>query len=125
MIRVSSRGSFRNTITWLDRLAHGDVYRDLDRYGRMGVEALSGATPVETGATARSWTYEIERSRSGVTISWSNTNENEGSRIALLIQYGHGTGTGGYVSGRDYINPAIRPIFDHIATEVWKKVMHG
>lgn len=125
MIRVSSPGSFKKTVSFLDRLRNGDAYKDLNRYGQMGVQALSAATPRRSGFTAASWTYKVERSRSGVTISWNNTNANRGTKIAVLIQYGHGTGTGGYVVGIDYINPAIRPVFDQIANEVWKKVTNG
>ncbi len=125
MIRISSIGSFRKTISWLDRLSNGDIYKDLDRYGQMGVRALAGATPQDTGRTANSWYYQISRTRSGVTISWHNNNVNQGAVIAILLQYGHGTGTGGYVSGRDYINPATRPIFDQIAADAWRKVTSG
>ncbi len=125
MIGLRSIGSFAKTTAFLDRLMHGDIYKDLNRYGQMGVNALSRATPTDSGTTARSWSYNIERSRDGVTISWSNSNVNQGSNIAILIQYGHGTGTGGYVVGRDYINPAARPVFDQIANDVWKKVTDG
>ena len=125
MIRVASVGSFKRTLTFLDRLRNGDIYKGLEQYGKRGVSALESATPRRSGATASGWTYGIERSRSGVTIYWDNTNVNQGSKIAILIQYGHGTGTGGYVSGRDYINPAIRPVFDEIAREVWEKVTNG
>lgn len=125
MIRVSSHGSFKRTITFLDRLRNGDAFKDLNKYGQMGVQALSAATPRRSGYTAGSWVYKIERSRGGVTIYWNNTNVNNGTKIAVIIQYGHGTGTGGYVSGIDYINPALRPVFDQIADEVWKKVTSG
>ncbi|MBA3551114.1 HK97 gp10 family phage protein [Patescibacteria group bacterium] len=125
MIRVTSSGSFKKTMQFIDRLRHGDIYKDLDRYGAMGVRALAGATPQDTGRTANAWYYQIQRSRSGVIISWHNNNVNQGAVIAILLQYGHGTGTGGYVQGRDYINPAARPIFDQIAADVWKKVTSG
>jgi hypothetical protein len=88
----------------------------------MGVNALANSTPVETGLTARSWQYRIVKDRRGPTIEWYNTNQVNGTPVAILIQYGHGTGTGGYVAGRDYINPAMRPIFDTIADEVWRRV---
>jgi len=101
------------------------MYSDFDRFGQMGVDALAAATPRDSGATANAWRYGIERSRKGMTIYWDNTNENKGAKIALLIQYGHGTGTGGYISGTDYINPSIKPVFDQIANDVWKKVTHG
>lgn len=125
MIRVSSLGSFNKTLKFLDRLRNGDIYKDLDQYGRRGVAALSAATPQRTGKTAAAWTYQIERRRDGVTISWNNTNGRGRTKVAVLIQYGHGTGTGGYVSGRDYINPALRPVFDEIARDVWRKVTNG
>ncbi len=125
MIGITSAGSFRKTLSFLHRLGSGDIYRDLDRYGRNGVVALSSVTPVDSGTTAAAWGYNIERNSSGFTIVWTNSNVNQGSRIALLIQYGHGTGTGGYVAGYDYINPAIRPVFDQIQTEIWKRVTDG
>lgn len=125
MISVSTSGSFKKTLAFLDRLRNGDIYKDLDQYGRRGVDALSAATPQRTGKTASSWTYRIARSRNGVTISWNNTNGSGRTKVAVLIQYGHGTGTGGYVSGRDYINPALRPVFDEIARDVWRKVTNG
>lgn len=125
MIRLLSHGSFEKTSRWLDRLMNGDIYAGLDRYGQMGVNALTAATPVDTGRTANAWYYEIERSKNGFTISWHNNNVNKGAVIAILLQYGHGTGTGGYVVGRDYINPAAQPVFDQIAEEVWKQVTSG
>ena len=94
----------------------------LERYGQMGVDALSSATPVDSGVTASSWTFEIEQTSKGATISWLNSNVNQNVVIALILQYGHGTGTGGYVEGRDYINPAMRPVFDKIAEQAWKEV---
>jgi len=109
----------------LEKGRTGKFYDDLNTYGQRGVAALRAATPVESGATAAGWSYGVERSSSGVTIYWTNSNVNQGAKIALLIQYGHGTGTGGYVSGLDYINPALRPIFDQIAQDVWKKVTGG
>ena len=94
----------------------------LDKYGREGVEALSAATPVDSGKTASSWKYDIEHSSRGASISFSNTNINKGVNIAIILQYGHGTRNGGYVQGRDYINPAIQPVFDRIVNEAWKEV---
>ena len=124
-IRLVSTGSYAKTEAYLARLTSGDLYSDLDRYGQEGVNALSKATPRETGNTASSWEYRVTRSRGFASIEWYNTNEAGGSNVAIMLQYGHGTGTGGYVSGRDYINPAIQPIFDKIAEEVWKKVNNG
>jgi len=121
MIKITSVGDFKKTTDFLDRLRRREIYRDLDRYGRMGVDALSRSTPVRTGLTGQSWQYRVLMGkRPG--IEWYNTNEVSGTSVAILIQYGHATGTGGYVGGRDYINPAMRPIFDQIAEEVWKKV---
>ena len=125
MIRIHSPGKFTKTMKFLNTLKDGDIYKGLDQYGKMGVDALRSATPIDTRATADAWTYNIDTARNGVTIRWNNTNENDGAKIAILLQYGHGTGTGGYVVGRDYINPAIQPIFDKIADEVWKKVRNA
>lgn len=122
MIRITGKGDFRKTTDGLTRLLKGDLYTDLDRYGKMGVQALSKATPVETSLTAHSWQYRIIRDRNHPRIEWYNTHSVNGTSVAILIQYGHGTGTGGYVVGRDYINPAMRPLFDQIADELWKKV---
>ena len=94
----------------------------LDKYGKDGVSALSSATPSESGKTASSWTYEIQNGSGNSRITFSNTNINKGVNIAIILQYGHGTGTGGWVEGRDYINPAMRPVFDNIADAVWKEV---
>lgn len=125
MIGISQSGSFKNTMSFLAKASRTGLYSDLDRYGKMGVDALARATPLESGATANAWGYRIFRSRSTTGIEWYNSNENEGANVAILLQYGHGTGTGGYVSGQDYINPAIRPIFDRIADDIWKKVTNG
>ena len=94
----------------------------LDEYGKKGVEALRQATPKDTGKTADSWFYEIKRSKESVSISFNNSNINDGVPIAVILQYGHGTRNGGWVEGRDYINPAIQPVFDEIAEEAWKEV---
>jgi hypothetical protein len=125
MFSLSSSGSFKNANAFLQAMQRQNVKAELERYGKMGVDALSEATPRESGKTANSWTYEIFQTRGKYGISWYNTNVNQGSNIAILLQYGHGTGTGGYVQGYDYINPAIRPVFDRIADEVWKKVTNG
>jgi|SRR5690606_22091021 len=122
MITFESSGDFKNLEKFLNTIVRGDIYRALEQFGQAGVDALASATPVESGLTAQSWSYEIEKSRSSVRITWLNTNLQNGLPIAILLQYGHGTGTGGYVAGRDYINPAIRPIFDQIADGVWKVV---
>ena len=125
MIGVNSKGSFEQTRSFFSKLLGIHAGDNYDYYGRLGVDALSRATPTDTGRTSASWTYEIEKSGKTVTISWLNTNVNDGAVIALLLQYGHGTGTGAYIQGYDYINPAIRPVFDKIATDIWKKVSNG
>lgn len=122
MFTLKATGDFRKSRNFLERLIRQDYYSILDKYGQMGVEALSAATPVQTGRTASSWQYEIEKSKSGATIIWSNNNINEGVNIALILQYGHGTGTGAYVQGIDYINPAMAPLFNELADNVWKEV---
>ena len=99
--------------------------KQLDQYGRRGVDALSAATPSDTGTTAASWSYDIQETSSGVTINWYNSNINDGVNIAIIIQYGHGTGTGGYVQGRDYINPALQPLFDQMSEAVRRVVANG
>jgi len=121
MIRVSSPGDFKRTEKFLTTMRAGKMFRDLGRYGRMGVDALSRATPVDTGRAAHSWTYQV----SANAITWSNTDVEGGVNVAIILQYGHGTGTGGYVQGRDYINPAMRPVFDKIADEVWREVQNA
>ena len=125
MLSVQSSGSWKNTRAFLKHIADGKMFSDLDRYGRMGVDALSKATPMESGLTAHSWDYEVLRGKNASGVQWFNTNVHSGAPVAILLQYGHGTGTGGYVAGKDYINPAIQPIFDKIADDVWKKVTHG
>lgn len=122
MIEISSSGSTDKTEKFLTTLTRGDIFATLDKYGQEGVNALATATPVDTGLTAESWTYEVVRDRSGWSIVWRNTNVVAGRPVAILLQYGHGTGTGGYVAGRDYINPVIRPLFDRIANDIWKVV---
>lgn len=124
MIRVTSRGNFKKSQGFLNRLLHGDNFSDLNRYGQMGVDALSDATPVDTGLTASSWDYRIYESGNWIGIDWFNTNQSEqgGPSIAVLIQYGHGTRGGTFISGEDYINPAMRSVFDEITNDWWKKV---
>lgn len=122
MITISSKGNFQKTEGFLKRMNEQEIYTSLAKYGEEGVAALAAATPVDSGKTASSWVYEIEKKPDSYAIIWSNTNVVNGTPIAVLIQVGHATGTGGYVSGRDYINPALRPIFDRIANDVWKEV---
>lgn len=123
MLRVLGLGSTKRSEKFLQSLLEGTFMDGLEPLAQRGVDALASATPQDSGKTATSWVYEIKRSRGGLTtIAWENTNVNDGAHIAILLQYGHGTGTGGYVQGYDYINPAIRPIFDQIASSVWEKV---
>ena len=122
MIGVQASGSFKKTLSFLQDVKTLNIRSDLDRWGQMGVNALARATPVESGETARSWTYEVVKTKTETSIHWINTHENDGANIAILLQYGHGTGTGGYVAGYDYINPAIQPIFDRISDEFWTKI---
>lgn len=120
--KITIQGDHEATNRFLKKLKEFQIRRVLEKYGQKGVSALASATPVRTGTTSRSWTYRIESNGDSHTIYWTNTNENRGVNIALILQYGHGTGRGGYVSGRDYINPAIQPIFDAIVEEAWKEL---
>lgn len=122
-IRVKQRGNFSKIEAFFDRMKHPFYYRILNKYGQQGVEALSQATPRDTGKTAESWSYEIINTGKKIKIVWKNSNLAEaGMPIAVLIQYGHATRNGGYVEGIDYINPALKPIFDEIADSLWKEV---
>lgn len=118
----SSSGSTDKTQAFLKKMQAGDLFIGLDALAQQGVNALASMTPVDTGLTASSWGYEIQTTGSNTKISWTNTHRNGTANVAVILQYGHGTGTGGYVAGYDYINPAIKPIFDQIAEDVWKKV---
>ena len=122
MITLKQKGNFSKLNRYLERVKEAAKISILDKYGQAGVEALSSATPSDTGLTASSWYYKIERTKTSAAIQFLNSNINDGVPIAVIIQYGHGTGTGGWVEGRDYINPAIQPIFDEIANEAWKEV---
>ena len=122
MIRFRHRGDFSKTSRYLERIKNAVGRSDLDKYGRAGVAALMSATPVESGETANSWYYEIERGNSFTRIVFLNSHANKGVPIAIILQYGHGTGTGGYVQGRDYINPAVQPVFDEIVENLWREV---
>lgn len=123
MITFAQKGDFSNLTRFLERAKNAVHLGMLDKYGREGVAALAAATPVDTGVTANSWGYEIVRKNGAVSIVFKNSNIQNGVPIAIILQYGHATGTGGYVQGRDYINPAIKPIFDRIADEAWKEVI--
>lgn len=123
MITVESKGNFDNTEKLLKRIKSRDYLKALDKFGQQGVTALSGATPTRSGKTASSWDYEVLVSGGSVILQWTNSNINNGVSIAIILQYGHGTRNGGYVVGRDYINPAMRPLFDKMADEAWKAVI--
>lgn len=123
MITIKARGDFRKTESFFNRLIKADYLSILSKYGRRGVDALAAATPADSGRTASSWEYQIVDSGDSVSIVWTNTNVNKGVNIAVILQYGHGTRNGGYVQGRDYINPAMQPIFDEIANEAWMEVI--
>mgnify|MGYP004630699341 CR=1 FL=1 len=122
MISFRQKGDFSKLTRYFERVKEAARLSILDKYGREGVAALASATPVESGKTADSWYYEIKRQNGSATISFYNSNVNKGVPIAIILQYGHGTGTGGWVEGRDYINPAIQPIFDKIVNNAWKEV---
>jgi hypothetical protein len=122
MISFTVSGSTDTLEKWLNKVDKLDVRSLVAPLAERGVEALRSATPVDTRLAASSWDYDITGSKTNITISWTNTDIEGGFPVAIMLQYGHGTGTGGYVEGRDYINPAIRPIFDQIADEVWKAV---
>lgn len=122
MIRFRQKGDFSKLDKYFEKVREAARISILDKYGRAGVDALSSATPIETGKTASSWYYKIERQNGRVQLNFCNSNLNDGVPIAIILQYGHGTGTGGWVEGRDYINPAMRPIFDKIAEDAWREV---
>lgn len=121
-VRVTSTGSFNNTYSFLDAIIRGDIRSRLAKYGEEGVAALRDATPARSGVTASSWGYEIVEEGGFITLWWTNTNTINGFNVAIGLQYGHATGQGGWVEGEDYINGALRPIFDKIQAEVWKEV---
>lgn len=122
MFEAEVTGSWNGTIRFLQKASQEGGAKNLDRFGQMGVRALAQASPKDTGEMGRSWAYRIVQNRGSVTIEWYNTDAPDGENVAILVQYGHGTGTGGYVEGRDFINPAMRPIFDEIAQQLWKEV---
>lgn len=121
-IRFTHKGDFSKTTRFLERAKHVARLSNLDKYAKKGVEALASATPVDSGLTAQSWTYEIVHEKGSISINFNNTNVNKGTPIAVIIQYGHATGNGGWVEGRDYINPAIQPIFDELVRDIWREV---
>ena len=122
MVSFKHKGNFSKVNRYLVQTKKAVRVGDLDRFGKEGVAALASATPVDSGLTAASWYYEIVHDKGTASINFYNSNIQNGVPIAVILQYGHGTGTGGWVEGRDYINPAIQPIFDRIANEAWKEV---
>lgn len=122
MITFSSKGDFKKADSWFEKLLNIAKLGELDKYGRKGVEALRAATPRDSGETANAWSYEIVRGDGETRIVWTNSHINKGVNIAVILQYGHGTGTGGYVQGIDYINPAMRPVFQDIVDNALKEV---
>ena len=122
ILTISHKGDFSKTSKFFKTMSNLKFANIMNKYGNEGVRALASVTPVDSGKTASSWTYEVNSSKGGSSITWINTNIINGASIAILLQYGHGTGTGGYVQGRDYINPALKPIFDKIANDAWKEV---
>lgn len=122
MIKFGHKGDFTKLSTFLEKCKKGVKVSSLDRFGQEGVKALMSATPIDTGLTSASWYYDIVQENGITKINFNNSNIQNGCAIAVILQYGHGTRTGGWVEGRDYINPAIQPVFDNIANEAWKEV---
>lgn len=123
MISFRQKGDFKNLTKFLERSKENFHIGIMDRYGKEGVAALMSSTPQESGETANSWYYKVENKKGKITLTFYNSNIQDGIPIAIILQYGHGTGTGGWVQGRDYINPAVQPIFDKIAEQAWKEVI--
>lgn len=122
MITIKTKGSWKNTFNFFGRMLDSEYIAVIERYAREGVSALSASTPIDSGDTAGSWDYKIEANRKGTSIYWVNNSRAGNTPVVILLQYGHATGTGGFVQGRDFINPAILPVFDKIADEVWREV---
>ena len=122
VISFKMTGNFDRSTRWLQKLQRAEFYKRVNAIAAQGTSALASATPVDSSKTAQSWSHEVTITRTSCRVEWHNSNVNQGVPIAIILQYGHGTGTGGYVAGRDYINPAIRPIFDKIAEDVWSEV---
>lgn len=122
VVMFRQKGDFKRTSDFLKRANRLNLDAILNQYGQEGVEALRAATPKDTGTTANSWSYAVHKGTSSITITWSNSNIVDGVPIAVILQYGHGTRNGGYVQGTDYINPAMKPIFDKIAQRAWEEV---
>lgn len=125
MIEIKSKGDFKKTQDYLNKMAKQEYTALLKHYGEVGVRALSSSTPKDSGITANSWYYDLEKRKGKYYLVWRNSNIKDNTSIAILLQYGHSTGTGGWVEGRDYINPAIAPIFDQISSEIWRTATNG
>lgn len=125
VVMFRQKGDFRRTSDFLKRVNRLNLDAILNQYGQEGVEALRAATPKDTGTTANSWNYAVHKGTGSIAITWSNSNIVDGVPIAVILQYGHGTRNGGYVQGTDYINPAMKPIFDKIAQRAWEEVKRG
>lgn len=121
-LSIKTKGSFKNVEKFFKRMERQDLAKKINQYGLLGAAALAANTPMDSGKTASSWDFEIHNSQGNIELVWTNSNFNKGVNIAILIQYGHGTRNGGYVQGRDFINPAIRPVFDAIAKDIWNEV---
>ena len=124
-ISISNFGSFNKTDKFLKKMSENSIYSVLQKYGEIGVAELAAATPIDSGRTSSAWDYRVIIERTNARVQWYNNNENQGFSVAIGLQYGHGTGTGGYVIGRDYINPTMRPIFDKIADQVWNEIVNA
>lgn len=122
MLTITHKGNFESTTKFLSTERPSRIRKTLEKYGKIGVEALEEATPKDTGLTSRSWGFDVVETKTGISVVWKNSNVVDGVPIALIIQYGHATRNGGYVQGRDYINPALQPVFDDILKNVWKEV---
>lgn len=122
IITIKQKGDFKKADAYFKALNKSPWFNVLDKYGKIGVDALAKATPVDTGKTASSWEYKIEKKKDQITISWNNTNVVDDVPIAVILQYGHGTGNGGYVHGKDYIRPALKEVFEKLANEAWEEV---
>ena len=122
MIGFRQKGDFSKATRYFEKLRQASRLKILEKYGQEGVDALASATPVDSGITAASWYYKVEVTDEAASIIYCNSNVNKGVNIAIILQYGHGTGTGGWVAGRDYINPAIQPVFDSLAERAWGEV---
>ena len=125
MITLTASGSFDKVDKFINAMKREEAFAFLNAFGQQGVEALANSTPVDTGLTSNSWDYEIVKNKGRYSIVWTNSNTEPGIPVAILIQYGHATKDGGWVQGRDYINPSVRPLFDKIADQVWERVKNG